>query len=245
MDLVVVGSVAYDSVETRFGKRDDVLGGSATFFSLTASNFCNTGLVAVVGRDFRDEDVTLLKDHGVNVDGLKHEEGLTFRWSGRYHEDMDGRDTLSTDLNVFEAFDPKLPAHYRSVPFLFLGNIHPSLQNAVLDQIDNPRFVGLDTMNLWIDTSKDDLINVLDRVDALFVNDEEARQLTGCQNLADAAKAIHAMGPDIAVIKRGAAGAVVFHPRRHLLYTRLPGRSGVRSDRGRRHICRWIHGLSC
>ncbi len=210
MDLVVVGSVAYDSVETKWGKRDNALGGAATFFSVAASHFTTPGLVGVVGDDFQEHDVDLLKRCGVNLEGLERAAGKTFRWGGVYHDDMNGRDTLFTELNVFEAFQPKLPAEYRSAQFLFLGNIHPSLQAEVLEQVDTPRFVGLDTMNLWIDIGRPELVRVLERVDALFVNDEEARQLTGKHNLRDAADAIRDMGPSVAVIKRGEYGAVVF-----------------------------------
>jgi sugar/nucleoside kinase (ribokinase family) len=210
MDLVVVGSVAYDSVETKWGKRDNVLGGAATFFSVAASHFTRPGLVGVVGDDFRQEDVALMERCGVDLAGLERTAGRTFRWGGVYHDDMNGRDTLFTELNVFEAFEPKLPSAYQNSQFLFLANIHPSLQSAVLEQVDNPRFVGLDTMNLWIDISRNELVNVLERVDALFVNDEEARQLTGKHNLREAAAAIREMGPSIAVIKRGEYGAIVF-----------------------------------
>ena len=210
MDLVVVGSVAYDSVETKWGQRDNALGGAATFFSVAASHFTSPGMVGVVGEDFRNEDVELLERCGVNLSGLERASGRTFRWGGVYHEDMNGRDTLFTELNVFEAFQPKLPSDYRKAQFLFLGNIHPSLQGSVLEQLDSPSFVGLDTMNLWIDISRSELIDVLHRVDALFVNDEEARLLTGKYNLREAAAAIHEMGPSIAVIKRGEYGAIVF-----------------------------------
>ena len=210
MDLVVVGSVAYDSVETKWGKRDNALGGAATFFSVAASHFTTPGLVGVVGDDFQEHDVDLLKRCGVNLEGLERAAGKTFRWGGVYHDDMNGRDTLFTELNVFEAFQPKLPAEYRSAQFLFLGNIHPSLQAEVLEQVDTPRFVGLDTMNLWIDIGRPELVRVLERVDALFVNDEEAPQLTGKHNLRDAADAIRDMGPSVAVIKRGEYGAAVF-----------------------------------
>lgn len=212
MDLVVVGSVAYDSVETMWGKKGEALGGAATFFSVSASHFATPGLVGVIGSDFRAADIALLEGRGIDLAGLERVDGRTFRWGGKYHDDMNGRDTIFTELNVFETFKPQLPDAYKEAQFLFLGNIHPALQAEVLEQVDSPRFVGLDTMNLWIDISRAELVNVLQRVDALFVNDEEACQLTGEYNLRDAANAIREMGPDIAVIKRGAAGAIVFSP---------------------------------
>lgn len=209
--LVVVGSVAYDSVETPLGRRDDMLGGSGTFFSIAASSFTKTSIVAVVGEDFRAEDLELLESHGVDLDGLVKAPGRTFRWGGRYHEDMNGRDTLFTELNVFETFAPVLSPAQREASFVFLGNILPKLQDHVLDQVRSPRFVAADTMNLWISTAKEDLCNVLRRVDAIFVNDEEARQLTGKRSVVLAARDIQALGPSMVVIKRGEHGAIVFN----------------------------------
>lgn len=211
MSLVVVGSVAYDSIETPHGRRDDMLGGSGTFFSLAASAFTKPSVVAVVGEDFRADDVALLDAHGVDLSGLVRAPGRTFRWGGRYHEDMNGRDTLFTELNVFETFAPQLSATQREASFLFLGNILPKLQDHVLEQVRAPRFVAADTMNLWISTAKADLCEVLRRVDALFVNDEEARQLTGKRSVVLAAKDIQAMGPSLVIIKRGEHGAIVFN----------------------------------
>ncbi|MBL8786076.1 MAG: sugar kinase [Deltaproteobacteria bacterium] len=211
MSLVVVGSVAYDSIETPHGRRDDMLGGSGTFFSLAASAFTKPSVVAVVGEDFRADDVALLDAHGVDLSGLVRAPGRTFRWGGRYHEDMNGRDTLFTELNVFETFAPQLSATQREASFLFLGNILPKLQDHVLEQVRAPRFVAADTMNLWISTAKADLCEVLRRVDALFVNDEEARQLTGKRSVVLAAKDIQALGPSLVIIKRGEHGAIVFN----------------------------------
>jgi len=210
---VNVGSVAYDTVETRYGRREDVLGGSCTYFSVAAALLAppsSVAVVAVVGEDFRDEDVALLADRGVDTDGLQRAAGRTFRWAGRYHADMNGRDTLSTELNVFEHFNPVLPMRYRSARQLFLGNIHPALQETVLDQVPNAGFVALDTMNLWIDTARDALVKVLRRVDALFVNDEEGRQLTGEHAMPAVARALMGMGPRVVVLKRGEHGALVF-----------------------------------
>jgi len=211
MSLVVVGSVAYDSVKTPLGHRDDVLGGSGTFFSLAAAAFTKPHIVAVVGEDFRDEDRALLSDKGIGLDGLTTEAGKTFRWGGSYHDDMNGRDTLFTELNVFEHFAPKLSEANKKAGFLFLGNILPKLQASVLEQVESPRFVAMDTMNLWISTARDELVDVLSRVDALFINDEEAEQLTGKRTMVLAAREIQAMGPELVVIKRGEHGALVFN----------------------------------
>ena len=195
MDLMVVGSVAYDSVETAAGKRDDMLGGSATHFSLAAALFTQPGLVAVVGQDFRGEDLTLLREHGIDLSGLTTADGPTFRWGGRYHEDMNGRDTLFTHLNVFESFHPRLEAVHQEASLVFLANIHPGLQQQVLEQANSPGFVALDTMNLWIDVARPELSTVLQGVDGLFINDEEIRQLTGEHSIVRAAAAAQQMGP--------------------------------------------------
>jgi len=211
MDLMVVGSVAYDSVETAAGKRDDMLGGSATHFSLAAALFTRPGLVAVIGHDFRDEDLALLREHGVELTGLTTADGPTFRWGGRYHEDMNGRDTLFTHLNVFESFQPRLEAIHRDASLVFLANIHPALQQQVLEQADSPGFVAMDTMNLWIDVAREDLDVVLRGVDGLFVNDEEVRQITGERSIVRAAAKVQQLGPELVVIKRGEHGAMVFH----------------------------------
>ena len=211
MDVLVVGSVAYDSVKTRAGSRSDVLGGSATFFGLSASRFAKTALVAVVGDDFRPEDRALLVGHGVNIDGLETRPGRTFRWGGEYHPDMVGRDTLFTELNVFEAFEPKLTEAQRQASVIFLANIHPSLQSSVLEQAACPHFVAVDTMNFWIEGARDQLLEVIHRVDALLLNDEESAQLTGETNVSVAARALMEMGPSLVVIKRGEHGALMFH----------------------------------
>ena len=210
MSLVVVGSVAYDSVRTPFGARDDQLGGSATYFSLAARLWSRPRLVAVVGDDFRDADLDLLERHGVDTEGLQRAPGGTFRWGGVYHDDMIGRDTLYTELNVFETFRPELPETYRDASHVFLGNIHPALQSLVLDQVRAPAFVAVDTMNFWITGARDMLVEVLGRVDAIFLNDEEATQLTGQRSMVRAARAIQALGPRAVVIKRGEHGALLF-----------------------------------
>ena len=211
MELMVVGSVAYDSVETSAGKRDDMLGGSATHFSLASALFTQPGLVAVIGNDFREADVALLREHGVDLTGLTTANGPTFRWGGRYHEDMNGRDTLFTHLNVFESFQPELEAVHREASLVFLANIHPDLQQQVLEQAKSPGFVAMDTMNLWIDIAKPSLERVLQGVDGLFINDGEVRQLTGATSVVRAAAQVQQMGPELVVIKRGEHGAIVFH----------------------------------
>jgi sugar/nucleoside kinase (ribokinase family) len=211
MSLVVIGSVAYDSIATPLGGRDDMLGGSGTFFSLAAARFVRPSVVAVIGEDFRQDDLALLESQGVDLSGLERSAGRTFRWGGRYHEDMNGRDTLFTELNVFEHFEPKLTAGQRQSPFVFLGNIQPRLQASVLEQVAAPRFVAADTMNLWIHIARDGLVDVLRRIDALFLNDEEARELTGKRSVVLAARAIQEMGPSLVVIKRGEHGAIIFN----------------------------------
>jgi sugar/nucleoside kinase (ribokinase family) len=212
--LLVVGSVALDSVETRAGKRVDVLGGAATFVSAAASFLSPTSvrLVGVVGDDFDDAHTQYLKSRGVDLAGLERVKGgRTFRWSGVYAPDFSTRTTLDTQLNVFQDFNPKLPAGWADSDYVFLANIDPVLQLGVLEQAKKPKFVACDTMNLWIDIKRPELLKLLERVDMLLLNDEEARQLSGQANLPAAARAIRAMGPGSVVIKRGDAGALLFH----------------------------------
>lgn len=211
MSVLVVGSIALDSVETPFGKRDDVLGGSATIFSTAASFYAPVQLVGVVGEDFPQEHVDFLGSRGVDLSGLVRSPGKTFRWKGRYGFDLNEAHTLDTQLNVFGDFRPELPGPFRSPDLLFLGNIHPELQGRVIDQIEKrPRLVAMDTMNFWIDGFRDELLKTLARVDMLFVNDAEARQLAGEHNVIKAARAILAMGPKRVVIKRGEYGVLLF-----------------------------------
>ncbi len=210
MSLLVVGSVALDSVETPFGKEEDVLGGSATFFSTAASFFTPVRLVAVVGSDFPQKHVDFLTGRGVDTSGLVRQEGKTFRWKGRYTHQLNEAQTLDTQLNVFQHFAPDLPANFRDARHVFLGNIHPELQGRVLDQVERPGLVGMDTMNFWITGEPETLKKTLKRVDILFVNDGEARQLAGEHNIVKAAKAIRELGPRIVVIKRGEYGALLF-----------------------------------
>ncbi|BDG06490.1 PfkB family carbohydrate kinase [Anaeromyxobacter oryzae] len=210
MSLLVVGSVALDSLETPFGRREDVLGGSASYFSTCASFFGPTRVVAVVGEDFPEEHVRFLGSRGIDLAGLVRRPGRTFRWKGRYEFDLNTAHTLDTQLNVFATFQPELPAHYRDSEYVFLGNIDPDLQRAVLDQVKGPRFVGCDTMNYWITSKRESLLRTLERVDMLFVNDAEARQLAGEHNVVKAARKILSFGPRAIVIKRGEYGALFF-----------------------------------
>ncbi|MBI1358103.1 MAG: sugar kinase [Acidobacteria bacterium] len=213
MSLVVVGSVAYDGVETPHGKVDRMLGGAGTYIALTASFFTSVKVVAVVGEDFHREDEALLREHEIDLEGLeKVPGGKTFFWQGVYSPDMNERETLKTELNVFADFNPSLPAAYQDSPYLFLGNIHPSLQSQVHGQMKNPRFVGGDTMNFWIEGALDDLKAAIRNWDFILINDGEARMLSGEYNLRRAAEKIHAMGPHTVVIKRGEYGAILFRP---------------------------------
>ena len=209
MSVAVVGSVALDTVDTPAGKNEEGLGGAATFFSLAAANYTNVHLVGVVGEDFPQEHIDLLSSKGIDLEGLEQVEGRTFRWTGHYHDDLNVRDTLDTQLNVFEHFHPKLPATAREADYLFLGNIHPALQLEVLEQA-SPKFVALDTMNLWINTSRDELKKVLERVDCLIINDEEVFDLTGERNIVKGAKLIQEMGPRIIAPKKGEHGCLLF-----------------------------------
>ena len=210
MALLVVGSIALDSVETPFGRREEVLGGSATYFSTAASFFGPVRLVATVGEDFPAEHVSFLERRGVDVAGLERRPGRTFRWKGRYEFDLNQAHTLDTQLNVFADFSPELPAAYRASEYVFLGNIDPDLQRRVLDQVRAPRFVACDTMNFWIESKRESLLQTLRRVDMLFVNDAEARQLAGEHNVVKAARRILTCGPRALVVKRGEYGALFF-----------------------------------
>jgi len=210
MSIVVVGSVAYDTVETPREKRERQLGGSASFFSIATLGRHTVRCVGVVGDDFRQEDLDLLARRGADVSGIKRVAGKSFHWSGRYHDDMIERDTLATELGVFADFQPEIPTEWKSSEYLFLANIHPALQSHVLDEMNEPRLVALDTMNLWIETTPDDLRAILARVDILLVNDSEARLLTGKRSLAHAAAAIRDMGPGRVIVKKGEHGALFF-----------------------------------
>jgi len=210
MSLVVVGSVAYDGVETPHGKVDRMLGGAATYIALAASYFAPVKVVAVVGDDFEREDYDLLAGRGIDLEGLERVPGKTFYWAGKYSDDMNDRITLQTDLNVFADFAPKLPPSYRSAPYLLLGNIQPALQRGVREQMNGLRLAGGDTMNYWIRDFREELIDTLRGWDFLLVNDSEARMLSGEQNLRRAAARILQMGPHTLVVKRGEYGALLF-----------------------------------
>lgn len=213
MSLLTVGSVAFDAIETPFGKTDKIVGGAATYITLTASYFTKkNNIIGVVGGDFPKEMIDTLEEHGVNTEGLEIKpDGKTFFWSGKYHNDMNTRDTLDTQLNVFGDFDPTIPASYQDCRYLMLGNMVPALQMTVLNRLTNrPKFVMLDTMNLWMNIALDDLKAVISKVDCLTVNDEEARMLSGDYSLRRAAKTIMAMGPKTLIIKKGEHGALLF-----------------------------------
>jgi len=212
LGLLVVGSLGLDTVETPFDKVTDALGGSATFISLAASYFSGPiQLVGVVGSDYPQDYIDLLGKHNVDLEGLQIiEGGKTFRWGGKYHYDLNVRDTLFTDLNVFEKFDPVIPDNYKKSKYLCLGNIAPTLQLRVLDQMDNTQFVVCDTMNYWIEGMKDELVKLLKRVNVLIINDSEARLLSNEPNLIKAAKLIREMGPEFLIIKKGEHGAMLF-----------------------------------
>lgn len=212
MSILTVGSVAYDHIITPFDQRERALGGSGTYFALAAQHFAGVNLVAVVGEDLNQSDEELLQHRNINLDGLEKVPGKCFFWKGEYLANWNDRVTHDTQLNVFEHFQPKIPDHYRNNDFVFLGNIHPSLQNDVLKQISGqPKVVALDTMNLWIKETRKDLLEVISGVSVLLVNDSEAAMLSGEMNLIDAARTISKMGPKTLVIKRGEYGALLIH----------------------------------
>lgn len=210
MSLLVVGSVALDSIETPFGSVDDALGGSATFFSAAASLYCGVQLVGVIGSDFPVHELRFLEARGVDLTGLERAEGESFRWSGVYSFDLNSRETRETRLGVFAEFQPKIPEPFRDAEWIFLGNIDPVLQLDVLEQVRAPRFVACDTMNFWISGRRGELLRLLERVDLLMVNDAEARELSGDHNLLRAARWIQRHGPSMVVVKKGEHGAILF-----------------------------------
>ncbi|RKZ34541.1 sugar kinase [bacterium] len=207
MALLVVGSVALDTVSTPRGQLAEGLGGSAVYFSIASSLFTPVHLVGVVGKDFPEEHISTLETRGVDVEGLYIAEGKTFRWHGRYDEDFGDPETISTELNVFADFSPKLPPKYRDLPFVFLGNIHPKLQLKVLEQMKSPKLVAADTMNFWIERERNTLLQVLEQIDMLIINELEVRLLTGVRSVLAGAEKIHTMGPATIVVKQGAYGA--------------------------------------
>lgn len=213
MSVLVVGSVAFDAIETPAGRVERTLGGAATYFSLAASLFAPVRLVGVVGEDFTDAHAAVFAGRPIDTTGLERRPGRTFFWAGRYSEDFSQRTTLVTELNVFADFRPRLPDGYRACPLVFLGNIHPGLQHEVLEQVERPRLVALDTMNYWIEQTPAELARTLARADVLVVNDEEARQLAGRRGVLEAARWILERGPQAVVIKRGEHGAMLVTPR--------------------------------
>lgn len=210
MSILVVGSVALDSLETPFGKVERTVGGSAVHFSAAASLFAPVQVVGVVGSDYPIDDLAFLRDRGVDLSGIETADGESFHWSGRYTHDLSAPETLETRLGVFADFHPRIPADFRSPDILFLGNIDPRLQHEVLDSVETPGLVACDTMNYWIDSRKDDLLRLLDRVDVLILNDGEIRQLAGDANLVRAARWVQERGPEQVIVKKGEHGAVLF-----------------------------------
>ena len=214
MSLVIIGSVAFDAIETPFGKTDKIVGGAATYASLAASYFYKkVKIVGVVGEDFHQEDIQNFNDHGIDTEGLQIKKGeKSFFWSGKYHNDMNSRDTLVTELNVLGNFDPIIPENYQDCEFLMLGNLTPQVQQTVIDRMKNrPRLIVLDTMNFWMDIALDDPLAVIKNIDVLTINDAEARQLSGEYSLVKAAHKIMAMGPKYLIIKKGEHGALLFN----------------------------------
>jgi sugar/nucleoside kinase (ribokinase family) len=212
--LLIVGTVAFDAIETPFGKTDKILGGAATYIGLSASQFgIDSGIISVVGGDFPQEYLNMLNSKHIDTSGIEIKpEGKTFFWSGKYHNDLNTRDTLITDLNVLADFNPVVPDKFTDCDFLMLGNLHPSVQMSVIKQIPKrPKLVVLDTMNFWMDNTLEELLEVIKKIDVITINDEEARQLSGEYSLVKAAEKIHKMGPKYVVIKKGEHGALLFH----------------------------------
>ena len=223
--LLIVGTVAFDAIETPFGKTDKILGGAATYIGLSASFFnVDSAIVSVVGEDFPQEHLDLLSERNINIEGIEIVKGgKTFFWSGKYHNDMNSRDTLATELNVLADFNPVVPQAYKDASVVMLGNLHPFVQASVLDQMTTkPKLVVLDTMNFWMDCALPELLEVVKRVDVITINDEEARQLSGEYSLVKAAAKIHTMGPKYVVIKKGEHGALIFHNKEVFFAPALP-----------------------
>jgi len=225
MSLLTVGSVAFDAIETPFGKTDKIIGGAGTYIALSASFYeSDQKIVSVVGDDFPKEMLNTLESKGVDLEGLQVKEGeKTFFWSGRYHNDMNSRDTLVTELNVLENFDPVIPSSYQGVDYLVLGNLSPQVQKLVIERLDKrPKLVAMDTMNFWMDIALEPLKETIALVDVLIINDEEARQLSGEYSLKKASKVIRAMGPKYLIIKKGEHGALLFHEEKVFFAPALP-----------------------
>lgn len=227
MSLLVIGTLAYDTVETVHDKRDEALGGSAMYFSVAASSFVAPKLVAVIGTDFQDAHLQDLKDRGIDTGGVEIAEGKTFRWGGRYEADWNTRHTTFTDLNVFEHFDPKVPEGYKDSEFVFLANAHPKIQLDALKQVNEGCFSVADTMNLWIDIAHGELLELLKHVDGVIMNDEEARLLTGESNLISAAEKVMELGPNTVIVKKGEHGAFIMRDGEMFALPAYPVRSVV------------------
>ena len=211
MSILAVGSIAFDTIKTPFGEARDIVGGSLTYFAVAASYFTDVNLVAVVGEDFTEQQMQVFAGRRIDLRGVERADGKTFRWGGEYSYNLNSRETLFTELNVFEGFRPVLPDSYKQADIVFLGNMHPSLQTSVLDQVNSKRLVGMDSMDLWIDIAANELRDALKRVDILKIDDSEARQLSGEYNLRKAAAAIQAMGPSMLVATRGSHGSMLFN----------------------------------
>ncbi len=225
MSLIIIGSVAFDAIETPFGKTDKIVGGAATYASLAASYFYkNTKIVGVVGDDFPQKDIESFKEHGIDTEGLQIKAGeKTFYWSGKYHNDMNSRDTITTELNVLENFDPIIPDNYQDCEYLMLGNLSPQVQQTVIKRLKNrPKLIVMDTMNFWMDIMMDDLFETIKLVDVLTINDAEARQLSGEYSLVKAARKILTLGPKYLIIKKGEHGALLFHENKIFSAPALP-----------------------
>ncbi|MDM7997582.1 MAG: PfkB family carbohydrate kinase [Acidobacteriota bacterium] len=222
MGILVVGSVVLDSVKTPFGRRDEILGGSATYFSIAASYFTDVSMVAVVGEDFPEEHIAYLRSKGIDTSGLERKEGKTFRWKGEYGADLNTCTTLDTQLNVFADFAPRLHRTHGVTEYLFLGNIDPALQRTVLEQVQKPKLIACDTMNYWIENTRESLLKTLAKIDLLIINDSEARQLSGESNIIAAARKILGLGPRILVVKRGEYGALMFNSKSIFSVPALP-----------------------
>ncbi|MEY8760931.1 PfkB family carbohydrate kinase [Chryseobacterium tongliaoense] len=225
MKLLVVGSVAFDAIETPFGKTDKILGGAATYIGITSSILgIHSGIVSVVGGDFPQEHLDMFTNRNINIEGLEIvKEGKTFFWAGKYHNDLNTRDTLATEVNVLENFDPKIPDSMQDAEILLLGNLHPGVQLSVLKKMNQrPKLVILDTMNFWMDSALDILMDMIAKTDVITINDEEARQLSGEYSLVKAAKKIHTMGPEYVIIKKGEHGSLLFHDNKIFAIPALP-----------------------
>ena len=223
--LLIVGTVAFDAIETPFGKTDKILGGAATYIGLSASHFnVKSGIVSVVGEDFPQEYLDLLTAKNIDISGIEMVKGgKTFFWSGKYHNDLNSRDTLATELNVLADFNPVVPQDFKDADVVMLGNLHPLVQSSVLNQMTTtPKLVVLDTMNFWMDCALPELLDIIKRIDVITINDEEARQLSGEYSLVKAAAKIHTMGPKYVVIKKGEHGALLFHNEKVFFAPALP-----------------------